>query len=508
MPGNYHIILGQKETRNMLILEVIIALVVLFAMALALVFQQRRFEKIAAQQEAWVRNQQSQLRTWESQQERRITNLETRLTEELQEVQRARQRWETKDAARMEELAKEYKSATEQARLQHELARILRIEDTPLITDQQGQSRPSIANWRPPMLYQANLRELDLSRRYLGYADLREAQLVGATLFMANLSGANLSGADLSNADLSGADLSNADLSDAILNGTNLLVADLHNANLTGANLLGTRNLTAQQLRFTTHDSTTLMDIDIDATPPRVEKVHIVSDMTSPQLETVSPVAPSIPITPVPESAEASNRPETSFSGDHHKSVLPPLPPLRSTPVSTEQEPAIPDPVASTVFESGSEPDTQQVEDSSSLLEADTALFIQHMTEPASLATHVEDVGPEVERSAEEELASIQPGAVASTQEADVPEPVAVTTPEADTQQVEELSSPYTDDTPLFIQHMTEPASVSSLTSGDSLLDPKVADILVDRQESKRTGRSDTASPRRKYNSKRAAKQD
>jgi len=505
MLGNHHIILGQKETRNMLILEVIIALVVLFAMALALVFQQRRFEKIAAQQEAWVRNQQSQLRTWESQQERRITNLEIRLTEELQEVQQARQRWETKDAARMEELAKEYKSATEQARLQHELARILRIEDTPLITDQQGQSRPSIANWRPPMLYQANLRELDLSRRYLGYADLREAQLVGATLFMANLSEANLSGADLSNADLSGADLSNADLSGAILNGTNLLVADLHNANLTGANLLGTRNLTAQQLRFTTHDSTTLTDIDIDATPPRVEKVHSVSDMTSPQLETVSPVAPSLSITSVPASAETLNKAETSSPGGDHKGELPPLPPLRSIPVPTEQEQAIPDSVASTASESGSKPDTQQVEESSSLLVADTALFIQHLTEPAS-STPAEDVEPEVGRSAEREPAFIQPSAVASTQEADVPEPVAA--PEADTQQVEELSSSYTDDTPLFIQHMTEPASVSSLTSGDSLLDPKVADILVDKQESKRTGRSDTASPRRKYNGKRAAKRD
>src|SRR5215472_18327461 len=131
----------------MLILEVIIALVVLITAALTLVFQHRRVERIVTQQEEWERAQQSHLRTWEAQQERRITDLETRLTSEFQEIQQTRQRWETKDAARMEELAQEYKATTTQLRLQHELARVLRIEDTPLNTDSHGQSRPTIANW-------------------------------------------------------------------------------------------------------------------------------------------------------------------------------------------------------------------------------------------------------------------------------------------------------------------------------------------------------------------------
>jgi hypothetical protein len=452
----------------MVILEVIIALVVLFAVALALVFQQRRFEKIAAQQEAWQHTQQSQLRTWESQQERRITNLETQLAAELQKVQQARQQWETKDVARMEEMAKEFKVATEQLRLQHELALILRIEDTPLSIDPHGQSRPSIANWRPPMLHQANLREFDLSRRYLGYADMREANLAGATLFMANLSWANLSGADLSNADLSGSDLSNADLSGAILNGTNLLVTDLHNANLTGANLLGARNFTAQQLRSTIHDSTTLLDIDTDATPPRVGKVHVVSEMASPRLETVSPEASPSPITPVPESSEAFDRAETNS--------------FASSSTSTEQELTNPEPVAVSAPE-----EDMHAEELSSPLTPDTTSFIQQLGEPDSSSTSTEQELPVAELA--------------------VPDSIAVTAPESESQ-AEALSSPLMSDTASFIQQLPEPAPVSSLTSGDSLLDPKVADLLVDRQESKGNGGTNTASPRRKYNGKRAAKKD
>ncbi|HET8853695.1 MAG TPA: pentapeptide repeat-containing protein, partial [Ktedonobacteraceae bacterium] len=339
------------------ILTLIIALLVAIIVAVsALVIQSRRFEKIAAQQEAWERAQQSHLRTLEIQQERRITILEARFTAEFKEIQEARQKWETTDVARLETLAKDYQAAATQLRLEHELARIPRIEDIPLSTDAHGQTQPAIANWRPLMLSQADLHKLDLSHRYLGHADLREAQLVGATLFMTNLSGANLSGADLSNADLSGTDLSGADLHDATLTGANLMVADLHNAVLTGANLLGVRNLTMQQLHSATYDSTTLLDAEIDDTPTRVQKTHRGNDITSVHLEAVRPVIPSLPVTPVPVTAEAST-------------------------LATEQETSIP-----------AEADTQSEELSSPIM-AYTTSFIQHLAEP-SAASRTEAVVP------------------------------------------------------------------------------------------------------------------
>jgi hypothetical protein len=453
------------------ILEVIIVLVVLVAVVLALVFQRRRIENVVAQQQEWERSNQSHLRTWESQQEKRITDLEARLTAEFQEVQQARQKWETKDAVRMEELEKEYKAATAQLRLHYELARVLRIEDTPLRTDLNGQTRPGIANWRPSMLYQADLRGLELSHRYLGHADMREAQLAGATLFMSNLSRANLSGADLSNTDLSGADLSGADLRNATFTGTNLLVADLHNADLTGANLLGVRNLTSQQLRHAIFDDTTLMDAEIDATPHRVEKVRGLSEMTSPRMETVSPIAPSLPATPAPVSAESSTG----------QGQAQPLLDTKAAPVAQKQEPEIAEPVAVAVPEQET-----QIEVLSSSLIPDTTSFIQYLDEP---------------------VASSSPAG----QEPEIAEPVAVAAPEQETQ-VEVLSSSLIPDTTSFIEQMDEgqvqglPLQLSALTSGDSLLDPNVADLLVDTSESKDTGGSDTAPPRRKYNGKRTTK--
>ena len=373
----------------MSILTLIIALVAIIVAILALVIQSRRFEKTAAQQEAWERAQQSHLRSLEAQQERRITALETRFTTEFKEVQEARQKWETTNVARLETLAKDYQAAATQSRLEHELARIPRIEDIPLSTDAHGQTRPAIVNWRPLMLFQADLHKLDLSHRYLGYADLREAQLVGATLFMTNLSGANLSGADLSNADLSGTDLSGADLHGATLTGANLMVADLQNAVLTGANLLGVRNLTTQQLHSATYDSTTLLDNEIDATPARLHEIHRGNYITSAHMEAVHPVMPSLPVTPVPVPAT---------------------------------EPSAP-----------SDTSDRQSEPSSETLLPDMTLFTQQSAEQAPL---------------------------------------------------------------------------SSLTSGDSLPDPKVADLLVDRQENKGPGESDTALPRRKHNGKRATKRD
>ena len=450
----------------MSILTLIIALLAIIVAVLALLIQSRRFEKTAAQQEAWERAQQSHLRTLETQQERRITTLETRFTAEFKEVQEARQKWETTDVARLETLAKDYQAAATQLRLEHELARIPRIEDIPLNTDAHGQTQPAIVNWRPLMLSHADLHKLDLSHRYLGHADLREAQLVGASLFMTNLSEANLSGADLSNADLSGTDLSGADLHGATLTGANLMVADLHNAVLIGANLLGVRNLTMQQLHSATYDSTTLFDAEIDATPARIQKIHRGNDVTSPHMEAVRPIIPPLPVTPVPVLAEAST-------------------------LATEQETLVP-----------AEPDTQSEELSSPIM-AYTTSFSQYLAEP-SAASRTEVVVPTPQ---DEPAPSATPMIEASIPA--TPTNIEPSAPSDTSDRQSELSSEtLLPDMTSFTQQTAEQAPLSSLTSGDSLLDPKVADLLVDRQESKDPRESDTALPRRKHNGKRATKQD
>ena len=79
--------------------------------------------------------------------------------------------------------------------------------------------------------------EADLSRAYLGGANLREANLHGADLSGAFLGGADLSEADLNGADLSGANLYGTDLYRADLNEAYLYRVNLSGANLSGANL-------------------------------------------------------------------------------------------------------------------------------------------------------------------------------------------------------------------------------------------------------------------------------
>ncbi len=140
------------------------------------------------------------------------------------------------------------------------------------------------------MFQGANLAGLDLSHRYLGRADMRNAQLSRTNFFMADLSGACLADADLSEADLSGANLSHADLRGATLTGANLLVTDMNNAILTGADLLGARNLTTQQIYTAIYDSTTQLDEEIDITLPHTSRIRTIAHaFPSPPPNTESP---------------------------------------------------------------------------------------------------------------------------------------------------------------------------------------------------------------------------
>ncbi len=240
---------------------------------LALHFQRRHWESIHAQHEGWEHAQQGHHRSWEEKQDKLIAEAEARFTARLQQLHNDWLQWEIKDAERIAERIRQQEMSEEQFRLERELARLPRVEETSMVLSNRHPQKQASPNWRPAMLQGANLAEHDLSHRYLGRADMRDAQLSRANFFMADLTGACLADADLSEADLAGANLSNADLRGATLKGANLLVTDLNNAILLGANLHGTRNLTTQQVNTAIYDSTTQLDAGIDITVPRTSNM-------------------------------------------------------------------------------------------------------------------------------------------------------------------------------------------------------------------------------------------
>ena len=260
---------------------IIIALVGLFAALLgallALRFQRSYWKNMLAQHEGWEHAQQGHHRSWEEKQEKLIAGVETRCTTQVQQLRDDWHKWEGKDQERIAEQIRQQEMSDEHALLERELARLPRVEDTSMVLNSKHSQEQTSRHWRPAMLQGANLAGHDLSHRYLGRADMRNAQLSRTNFFMADLSGACLADADLSEADLSGANLANADLRGATLTGANLLVADLNNAILTSAKLYGARNLTTQQVYSTIYDSTTQLDADIDITLPRTSSMHSVA---------------------------------------------------------------------------------------------------------------------------------------------------------------------------------------------------------------------------------------
>lgn len=248
---------------------------------IALGIQRGSLNKIQARNEAWERAQEAHQHDWEINQEKQTAQVEMRLTGHVQQLQKIWEEWEAKDQQRLEALAKQHEDRVAELHVEHELARLPRIEYAPLFLDATHQHQYRLPGWQPPMLQGSNLSERDLSHRYLGFADLRNAQLANANLFMADLSGALFTGADLSGADLSGANLAGADLRGATLTGTNFLVADLHTANLVGTNLLEARNLTKQQINSAIYDSSTQMATEVDITHPHL-----------PTLQPVMPLSP------------------------------------------------------------------------------------------------------------------------------------------------------------------------------------------------------------------------
>jgi uncharacterized protein YjbI with pentapeptide repeats len=495
----------------MVIFYALIALLAAIAGALiALWIQSQLQKKQMEQRQAWERTQEDQLRNWASQQEKRVTDLGAKLTTQFQQVQQ------------------EYQAALRQLKVDHELLRIMRVEETPLTTNSSGQQQPAFSNWRPLALQGADLRGHDLSHRYLGNANLREAQLSGATFFMANLSGASLAKANLAGADLSGVDFSGADLRDAVLSDTNLLVADLHHTNLTGANLLGARGLTAEQIHSALYDGTTLFDADFDPTPTRHDITNAgksaVAGPTQARIDAVHQAPPSPASTPAPGGAPASKL-EIAASEVEETTVNTPTPApkpempahtvetapvssaepeefLRGSDLSAEQAPLEPEPEVPTA---PGEPMAVAAVAASTTADIPLEVEITPSETPESpdlpVPQAVTDTSPEaLQESGTAAAAIIIPEATAP---AASPESTEAHETFSAQEEMDMLPLSFLPDMTSFMQHLDESAPVSPLTSGNSSLDPAVADLLADKQEHTHNGAFDTTTPKRKNATKR-----
>jgi hypothetical protein len=249
-------------------------LAALVATFIALKIQSRSLIKLQGQQEAWQRAQEAHQRTWEVKQGSHALDIEKKLSGQVRQVEENRHSWEARDEKRIAAMSLEFQALMGKLNLEHALAKLPRIDETPLPSNENERYEQPFKNWQLPTFCGTDLSGRDLSNRYLVRADFREAQLTGTNFYMADLRGACLTGADLSGADLSGADLSGADLRSAILKGANFLVADMHSAILNGADLRGVRNLTVDQAYSAIFDNATQFDADFDATLPRIPSIR------------------------------------------------------------------------------------------------------------------------------------------------------------------------------------------------------------------------------------------
>ncbi len=336
---------------------------------IAMKIQSRSLMKLHVQQEAWQRAQEAQQRTWEVRQGSHALDIEKKLSSQVRQVQENWQSWEAWDEQRIATMSLEFQGLMGKLNLEHELAKLPHIDETPLPSSEDGQPRQPFKNWRPPTFCGTDLSGRDLSNRYLVRADFREASLRGANFYMADLRGACLTGADLTGSDLSGANLSGADLRSATLNGANFLVTDMHNAILNGADLRGVRNLTAEQTYSALFDNATLFDADADVTLPRIPSIHFTvytestpllslqSTAIMKQLETPRNTVEAAPAVVSPEPAEAADTQDDPL-GVTFDMILPETPIPIEVPETEDEIPEIQDSVAPESITADDLPDT------------------------------------------------------------------------------------------------------------------------------------------------------
>jgi hypothetical protein len=290
------------------VIFVMLCLLIATASALvALRLQYRLLDKTRQEREAWQQAQEGRQRTWEVRQGKHILDAEKKLADQLKETRREWRAWSV-------EVEQTHQTWLERADIEKEVARLPHVEQLELPLGSGNGQRLPPAGWRPPQLYQADLRGRDLSYRYMEHADLREARLAGANFYMADLAGALLTGANLENANLTGANLCGADLRAANLAGASFLVTDLHHALLYGAILLGARHLSIRQLQVAFYDSTTVLDSSLDATLPRLPGIQVSPVDLSDISHSVQESAPERGVSPAESPVESPDAQEPDAS--------------------------------------------------------------------------------------------------------------------------------------------------------------------------------------------------
>jgi len=257
---------------------IISILIVAAAAYLLLRVVRQELARIQGQQQHWAQTYEVQQQYWRASQEKRLSDLEHRLSAQIQEFQVAQKTREVAENQRFDALINQYENTSAKARLEYELLQLPRVEDIPL-PGQDQRDKPGLASrYTPPNLQGEDLSGRDLSSRYLSHADLRNIKLARAKLFMADLSWANLAGADLSEAELSAANLTYSNLRGATLRGANFLVADLQHAILIGADLRDAHSLSLEQVKTTLYDASTQFDPDIANQLPQKKRSQQLTD--------------------------------------------------------------------------------------------------------------------------------------------------------------------------------------------------------------------------------------
>ncbi len=450
-------------------------LAALVGIFIAMKIQFRSLTRLQVQQEAWQRAQEAHQRTWEVRQGSHALDVEKKLSRQVQQVEETWQTWEVRDQERIAAMTEEFQALMGKLNLEHELAKLPYTDETPLLSNEHGQSQQPFKNWRPPTFCGADLSGRDLSNRYLVRADFREARLAGTNFYMADLRGACLAGADLTDAELSGADLSGADLRSTILKGANLLVADMHNAVLNGANLRGIRNLTADQAYSAIFDNTTQFDADFDVTLPRIpsirftvytESTPLISLQSGKIVKQLEAPRNTVEATPTITPSEATEKqPAVSESLVDSADTIPPESAIaiRTPETADEPQPDIEDTISTEAISNAVLPDA-----------AGEPLPDSEETIPHQAVTLADQPGAS-EQPTPEELEMVPPQSLPPTDLSDTPEESL--TEESEMVPPESLPSIDLQDAPTRpLQDTTEADSVKSAEPGELIEQPEITE--------------------------------
>ncbi len=117
---------------NTLLIGVIVLIATITSVALVLQVQKHHYATLSTRQEEWENVQKRSLQTWETQQEKRVIELDHSLTTHVQHVEMAWQTWEAKDTSLIASTAEQYNAMRMRVQLEKELTRLPYTDEIPL----------------------------------------------------------------------------------------------------------------------------------------------------------------------------------------------------------------------------------------------------------------------------------------------------------------------------------------------------------------------------------------